>query len=125
MFFPTLTKWFPGYTGYNDLMKSSLAVGAFVREAFLEHKATFVPGEPRDLMDSMCEEIAATTDPTSSFYKEEGGIIHSFHRIQNEPRPYLLYISPEASAIKSLEDLFLGGAETVSFVTRSHLFSRV
>jgi len=60
------------------MLKGGLEVGKFVKKSFLEHKATFVPGEPRDLMDSMCEEIAGTTDPTSSFYKEEGGKVRSF-----------------------------------------------
>jgi len=55
------------------MIKGSMALHEFVKESFLQHKATFIPGQPRDLIDSMCEEIAATTDPTSSFYQEEGG----------------------------------------------------
>jgi len=45
----------------------------FVKKALLEHKVSFTPGQPRDLMDALCEEVAATTDFQSSFYGKEGG----------------------------------------------------
>lgn len=72
-FFPTIARWFPRLIGYHKVIDAIHDLAQFVKESFLEHKATFVPGQPRDLIDTMCEEVVATTDPESSFYGSEGG----------------------------------------------------
>ena len=49
----------------------------FVRGFAEEHRKTVDFDNPRDLIDVYLKEINSTTDKDSSFYKEEGGRMHS------------------------------------------------
>ncbi|XP_077166725.1 cytochrome P450 2J2-like [Paroedura picta] len=69
---------------FNNMKK----VFAFFSEELEEHRATLVPGEPRDYVDAYLEEIQKSEDKGSSF-EEEGLMI-------------------------IIADLFVGGAETTS-----------
>jgi len=73
LFYPILIKVFPGLTGYTRVTAAERDLEKFIKDEYDCHKATLIPGEPRDLLDTMIEEISATADPNSSFYKEEGG----------------------------------------------------
>ena len=44
----------------------------FMEEHILKHKETLDVNEPRDYIDMVLAEIENTTDPSSSFYGQEG-----------------------------------------------------
>jgi cytochrome P450 len=72
-FMPKLAKMFPDFTGWNELTKLADGMKAITMGHVERHRKTFPEGGvPRDFIDAYLKEIDATTDPQSSFYKENG-----------------------------------------------------
>jgi cytochrome P450 len=91
-FFPTLSKIFPEWTGFNRAMKIFMGGYDIIKDAVTAHRNTFQEGDARDFIDVYLREILKTKDPHSSFFGEEGMTQLEF----------------------GLLDLFLAGAETTS-----------
>jgi cytochrome P450 len=72
LFMPWLATLFPKLTGFDSIMNTLNLTYAFLQESITAHKKTFDPNNPRDLIDVYLKEIQNTTDPNSSFLKEEG-----------------------------------------------------
>jgi hypothetical protein len=73
MFMDWFTKAFPNLSGWNKFMAVMDPTLAFLQEHVDSHKATLDKNNPRDFIDIYLSEIESTKDPSSSFYKEEGG----------------------------------------------------
>lgn len=73
-FLPWLAKLMPDKSGYNDVVKAVGSLRTLIRDVLDEHKKTYQVGVYRDFIDVYLEKIYSTTDPTSSFYKEVGGL---------------------------------------------------
>lgn len=73
LFFPKLGKLFPKLTGYDFVMEAVLKYRNIAVEHIERHlKEINYEVSPRDFIDVYLQEIKATTDPTSSFYKDAG-----------------------------------------------------
>lgn len=64
----------PGATGWTRLTTAIAELKVFMRERIAEHEVNDVAEDPpRDFMDVYLNEMQATKDPSSSFYRETGG----------------------------------------------------
>jgi len=73
VFLSELSTIAPELTGWNKYVKSMGLVSSLMKEEIREHKESFVDeNPPRDFLDTYLANINATTDPNSTFYKEQG-----------------------------------------------------
>ena len=72
IFFPWITHLFPEWSGWNKCLKVFQSIYDFLQETVDEHKKTYDPENPKDLIDDYLNEISSTKDSASSFYKDEG-----------------------------------------------------
>ncbi|CAG7721227.1 unnamed protein product [Allacma fusca] len=73
VFVPRLAKLIPKLSGWGELMDLVKDMRSITLGHVDQHKKSFPEnGVPRDFMDAYIKEIEATTDPDSSFYKDNG-----------------------------------------------------
>jgi cytochrome P450 len=73
IFFEWLADVFPEWSGFNKFLAGLRDIFSFIRAEIKEHRNTFVPENlPRDFVDTYLAHVNSTTDPKSSFYKENG-----------------------------------------------------
>jgi cytochrome P450 len=93
IFFPTLAKLFPNFSGWDLLLKMREEMTSIVQGHVEQHKETFPEdGVPRDFMDAYLAEISGTTDANSSFHKSVAA----------------------RSLMATMIDFFVAGSDTVS-----------
>ena len=92
--YPKVFKWFPTLLKRDKQITVHAGIMNMIRESITEHQQTIDVNEPRDFIDTYLNEIAATDDPSSSFYGEKGMV----------------------SLVNTMVDLFIGGSETTSTV---------
>jgi hypothetical protein len=73
IFFPRLAKWFPNLTGYCEFQNAVRDAHPFYEERIAYYKNTYKEGQVRNIIDAYIAEMRKCTDPSSSFYGEEGG----------------------------------------------------
>jgi len=73
LFLPWLLKIAPGFTRWNDFIRSINSVHEFLKLAIQNHKKKLFSHTNKDFIDAYLEEIDKTGDPDSSFYKTKGG----------------------------------------------------
>ncbi|OXA37044.1 Methyl farnesoate epoxidase [Folsomia candida] len=91
-FMPWLTRLAPKLSGWDNFLASFVAIFPVLQRFIDEHKKSFDPNSPRDLIDIYLQKIANTDDKDSSFFGELG----------------------EKSLLIVLLDLFVAGGETAS-----------
>ena len=70
---PDLAKLTPKLSGYNILLDVVEKFREMVLEHVDRHRKEYSEDEvPRDFIDTYLKEITATSDPSSSFYKDTG-----------------------------------------------------
>ena len=65
MYVPFLCSIFPNATGYNAWVNAAEVVRGFFRPCIAEHMASFIPDQPRDLMDVYLEKVVDSKDDPS------------------------------------------------------------
>ena len=68
IFLPTLSDWFPDLVGYTKRVKICRELQSFMQNLIDEHKATWIKGQPRDLIDIYFDKSDDVTDPHSGFH---------------------------------------------------------
>ncbi|CAL8110894.1 unnamed protein product [Orchesella dallaii] len=92
VFAPSLRHLAPGLFGWTDWINSYSNFEKLMDAEIEKHSAKLDPNNPMDLIDHYLLENMSTTDPSSSFYKEDG----------------------ERSLRAVIVELFIAGSETVS-----------
>ena len=70
---PSLLNFAPGILGLTSTLKVRDEFHAWLEEEIQEHLTTLpADGIPRDYIDAYLMEIEKTSNPDSSFYKEQG-----------------------------------------------------
>ena len=92
--YPRVFEWFPKLLKRDVQIAANLEIMNMIKESITEHQQTLDLNEPRDFIDTYLHEIAATSDPSSSFYGEKGMV----------------------SLVNTMLDLFVAGSETTSTV---------
>lgn len=72
-FMPWLTRLAPKLSGWDNFLASFVAIFPVLQRFIDEHKKSFDPNSPRDLIDIYLQKIANTDDKDSSFFGELGG----------------------------------------------------
>lgn len=90
MFIPWFAKLFPGFSGLDEMNRDLEPLWEFFERHINQHKSTFIPGQIRDFLDAYIQEIANTTDPDSSFYKEVGGEVALAGKIKRKRNSLIL-----------------------------------
>ena len=76
-FMPWLARLAPQKTGLNNLLRGMKEMKEMFYQSIQQRQRTH-SGEKNDFIDYYLSEIERTTDPTSSFYKEEGSMYSLF-----------------------------------------------
>ena len=69
---PTLAKTFPKLTGWSTYLEALSITQAFMRTFVQSRVEAYKEECINDFMDAYIQQINQTTDPDSTFYKEEG-----------------------------------------------------
>ncbi len=69
---PTLAKTFPKLTGWSTYLEALSVTNGFIRNYVQSRVESHKEGCINDFTDAYIQQINQTTDPESSFYKEEG-----------------------------------------------------
>ena len=90
--YPKVFEWFPTLLKRDVQITAHVSIMKMIKESITEHQQTIDVNESRDFIDTYLNEMAATKDPSSSFYGEKGMV----------------------SLVNTMFDLFVAGSETTS-----------